>query len=231
MNSIQDGDFEEGVRQMNRVLAVRGQVVPATGAPVTLHARLLDGTEVTGQSEIGRSLKIDRVWLTPEEVTASEDARKAIDEADLIVIGPGSLYTSIMPSLLLPEMMSAVRRSKAIRLYVCNVATQRGETQGYDLSDHLEALERHAGSDWIDVVLANNRFKARRRGIGVAPVKLRWPPVTTDPTAAPPRLILDDVVDPDNSHHHDSAKLAVAIMRMYERETYERRRPRSVRTA
>jgi uncharacterized cofD-like protein len=232
MNSIQDGDFEEGVRKMNRVLAVRGQVVPATGTPVTLHAMLLDGTEVTGQSEIGRSTKIDRVWLTPEDVTASEDARKAIEEADLIVIGPGSLYTSIMPSLLLPELMRAIRGSKAIRLYVCNVATQRGETQGYDLADHLAALERHTGPGWIDVVLANNRFKARRRGgTKVASVKLRWPPATADLHAAPPRLILDDVVDAENSHHHESARLAAAIMRMYERETYERRRPSSARSA
>jgi uncharacterized cofD-like protein len=232
MNSIQDGDFEEGVRKMNRVLAVRGQVVPATGTAVTLHARLQDGSEVTGQSEIGRSTKIDRVWLTPQDVTASEDARKAIDEADLIVIGPGSLYTSIMPSLLLPELMGAIRSSKAIRLYVCNVATQRGETQGYDLSDHLAALELHTGPGWIDVVLANNRFKARRRGgTKAAPVKLRWPPVTADVYSAPPRLILDDVVDAENSHHHESARLAAAIMRMYERETYERRRPRSARSA
>jgi uncharacterized cofD-like protein len=232
MASVQGDDFEEGVRQMNRVLAVRGQVVPATGTAVTLHARLLDGAEVVGQSEIGKSTKIDKVWLTPEDVSASDDATRAIDEADLVVIGPGSLYTSIMPSLLLPELLAAVRASEAVKLFICNVATQKGESQGYDLSDHLAALERHTGSGWIDVVLANNRFDARRPGgYAAAPVKLRWPPVTARPDVALPRLVLEDVVDADNAHHHDSSKLAAAVLRAYERETYGRRRPRVSRTA
>ncbi|MGA2513616.1 MAG: gluconeogenesis factor YvcK family protein [Candidatus Limnocylindrales bacterium] len=232
MASVQGDDFEEGVRQMNRVLAVRGQVVPATGSAVTLHARLLDGAEVTGQSEIAKSFAIDRVWLTPENVVAGDDARRAIEEADLIVIGPGSLYTSIMPSLLLPELLGAVRSSGAVRLYVCNVATQKGETQGYDLADHVVALERHTGTGWIDVVLANNRFDAKRPGgYGAEPVRLRWPPVASFPDAAPPRLVLEDVIDPDNAHHHDPARLATAVMHVYERESFGRRRSRAARTA
>jgi uncharacterized cofD-like protein len=232
MSSVQGDDFEEGVRQMNRVLAVRGQVVPATGTPVTLHARLVGGAEVTGQSEIAKSSKIDRVWLTPDNVAASEDARHAIDEADLIVIGPGSLYTSIMPSLLLPELLDAVRSSSAVKLYVCNVATQKGETQGYDLADHLAALEAHTGAGWIDAVLANNRFDAKRPGgYGAEVVKLRWPPASVLGATATPRLVLEDVVDPDNAHHHDPARLATAVMHVYERESYGRRRSRVPRTA
>ena len=232
MASVQGDDFEEGVRQMNRVLAVRGQVVPATGTAVTLHARLLGGVEVAGQSEIARSTHIDRVWLTPENVRAGDDATRAIEEADLVVIGPGSLYTSIMPSLLLPELLAAVRASSAVKLYVCNVATQKGETQGYDLADHLTAIERHTGPGWIDVVLANNRFNARRPGGYVAQaVKLRWPPTTIYSDATMPRLVLDDVVDPDNAHHHGSAQLAAAVMRIYEAESYGRRRSRVPRTA
>jgi uncharacterized cofD-like protein len=232
MASVQGDDFEEGVRQMNRVLAVRGQVVPATGSAVTLHARLLSGVEVAGQSEIAKLSGIDRVWLTPANVPAGEDARRAIDEADLIVIGPGSLYTSIMPSLLLPELRAAVRSSTAVKLYVCNVATQKGETQGYDLTDHVAALERHTGGGWIDVVLANNRFDAKRPGgYEAEPVKLRWPPVAALPDSAMPRLVLEDVVDPDNAHHHDPARLATAVMHVYERESYSRRRSRVPRTA
>jgi uncharacterized cofD-like protein len=232
MASVQGDDFEEGVRQMNRVLAVRGQVVPATGTPVTLHARLVGGAEVTGQSEIAKSSRIDRVWLTPDKVAASDDARHAIDEADLIVIGPGSLYTSIMPSLLLPELLDAVRSSSAVKLYVCNVATQKGETQGYDLADHLAALEAHTGTGWIDAVLANNRFDAKRPGgYGAEVVKLRWPPASVFGATATPRLVLEDVVDPDNAHHHDPARLATAVMRIYERESYGRRRSRVPRTA
>jgi uncharacterized cofD-like protein len=232
MTSVQGDDFEEGVRQMNRVLAVRGQVVPATGTVVTLHARLLSGAEVTGQSEIAKSTKIERVWLTPENVAAGDDARRAVEEADLIVVGPGSLYTSIMPSLLLPELLAAVRASAAVKLYICNVATQRGETQGYDLADHVGALERHTGAGWMDVVLANNQFEAKRPGgYGAEAVKLRWPPAAVLSEPAMPRLVLEDVVDPENAHHHDAARLAAAVMRIYERESFERRRSRVSRTA
>jgi uncharacterized cofD-like protein len=187
---------------------------------------------VTGQSEIAKSPKIDRIWLTPEDVTAGDDAIRAIEEADLVVIGPGSLYTSIMPSLLLPELFAAVRASAAVRLYICNVATQRGETQGYDLADHVGALERHTGPGWIDAVLANNQFEARRPGGYVAePVKLRWPPATIHSETALPRLVLDDVVDPDNAHHHDPARLAAAVFRVFERESFGRRHSRISRTA
>jgi uncharacterized cofD-like protein len=232
MSSVQGDDFEEGVRQMNRVLAVRGQVVPATATAVVLHANLVDGSEVVGQSAIAKCTGIDRVWLTPEDVAACDDAPKAISEADLIVIGPGSLYTSILPSLLLPAITAAIRASQAIRVFVCNVATQPGETQGYDLTDHLSAIERHTGSGILDVVLANNEFGARRPGTYAAePVRLRWPPASVWPASNTPRLVLDDVVNPDNAHHHDPARLAAAIMRIYERESMVRRRSRTVRSA
>ena len=104
MTAVEDGDFEEGVRQMNRVLAVRGQVVPASPTPLVLHASLQDGTEVVGQSKIGATTGIERVWLAPAGVAASADAVAAIAEADLLVIGPGSLFTSVLPALLLPEI-------------------------------------------------------------------------------------------------------------------------------
>ena len=227
MSSVQGGDFEEAVRQMNRVLAVRGQVVPSTGIPVVLHASLVDGADVVGQSAIAKASGIDRVWLEPEGVAAGEDACKAISEADLIVLGPGSLYTSILPSLLLPDITQAVRVSPAVKLFVCNVATQAGETQGYDLADHLAAIERHTGPGLLDVVLANNEFGARRPGSYEAqPVRLRWPPASVWPSASTPRLVLDDVVDADNAHHHDPERLAASVMRVYDRESLSRRRSR-----
>ena len=232
MNSVQGGDFEEAVRQMNRVLAVRGQVVPATATPVVLHAQLLDGSVVTGQSEIGKTTRIDRVSITPEGVTACEDAIKAIEEADMIAIGPGSLFTSIMPSLLLDQITDAIRRSAALRVYICNVATQNGETWGFDLVDHVAAIEKHVGPGLLDVVLANNKFDARRRGgYEAQPVKLRWPPIRALGGLPMPRLVLDEVVDAENAHHHDPARLAAALMRVYEREAFGRRRSRISRTA
>ena len=221
MTAVQDGDFEEGVRQMNRVLAVRGQVVPASSTPLVLHAALRDGTEVVGQSRIAATSGIERVWLTPDGVSASADAIAAIAEADLLVIGPGSLFTSVLPSLLLPEIRAAVLASEAPRIYVCNVATQPGETSGFDLADHVEAFERHAASGILDVVLANHRTVAPPSGEGLGDaIRLRWPP----DVERPPRLVLDDLVDPDDPRHHDPARLASAIIRIAERDGTLRRR-------
>ncbi|MEI7744616.1 MAG: gluconeogenesis factor YvcK family protein [Chloroflexota bacterium] len=222
---IEDGDFEEGVREMNRVLAVRGRVVPATGTVLTLCARLTDGTEVDGQSRIARSSGVDRVWVEPADVRPTEDALRAIEEAEIIVLGPGSLYTSILPALLVPGIREAIAASGALVVFACNVATQPGETGGYDLADHVEALGRHDCAHLPDVVLANNRFDAAPpEGWLGEPVRLRWPPSTRAP-----RVMLDDLVDPVNAHHHDPARLATAVMAAWEREGGHKRRPRDVR--
>ena len=221
MTAVEDGDFEEGVRRMNRILAVRGQVLPVSPTPLTLHARLDDGSVVDGQSRIMRTSGIDEVWLTPRDVSPSQDAIAAIAEAELLVLGPGSLFTSLLPSLLIPDIRDAVRDSTALRVYVCNVATQPGETIGYDLSDHLERLTGHTGPGLVDVVVANNQFATKPKpDWNAEPVRLRWP-AGVSPV---PRLVLDDVVDPDNPHHHDPARLASALLRVFERESVARRR-------
>ena len=228
MTAIQGGDFEEGLRQMNRVLAVRGQVLPATAVPLTLHAELADGSIVDGQSRIAQQPSIARAWISPTDVRASEDALAAIAEADLIVLGPGSLYTSLLPSLLLVEIRDAVAAASALRIYVCNVATQPGETTGFDLAAHVEALVAHAGVGILDAVLANNQFGVRvPADYAAEPVRLRWPPAL----ATAPLLVLDDVVDPDHAHHHEPVLLAAAVLRMYERESGARRRAGVARTA
>jgi uncharacterized cofD-like protein len=228
MTAVEDGDFEEAVRKMNRVLAVRGQVVPASPTPLVLHAALRDGSEVVGQSRIAATSGIARVWLTPEGVDASTDAIAAINDADLLVIGPGSLFTSVLPSLLLPEIRAAVLASAAPRIYVCNVATQPGETTDFDLADHVEALERHTAAGIVDVVLANNRTAQVPGGDTTGDtIKLRWPPNVE----RPPRLVLDDLVDPLDPRHHDPARLAAAIIRIAERDGSARRRGAVARTA
>ena len=145
---------------MNRVLAVRGRVVPATATVITLCARLQDGTEVDGQSRIARTNDVDRVWVTPEDVRPTDDALQAIADAELIVIGPGSLFTSLLPALVVPGIREAIAASGALVVFVCNVATQPGETGGFDLADHLDALDRHGAGHLPDIVLANNRFDA-----------------------------------------------------------------------
>ncbi len=221
MTAVEDGDFEEGVRRINRILAVRGQVLPATATPLTLHARLADGSIIHGQSHIMRTAGIERVWLTPEDVRPSEDALAAIAEADLIVLGPGSLYTSLLPSLLIPGIREALLAANAPRVFACNVATQDGETARYDLSAHVEALIAHTAPGLVDVVVANNHFAARAPQDWTAePVRLRWPPAV-DPV---PRLVLEDVVDPDNAHHHDPARLTEALVGVLDSEIGIRRR-------
>jgi uncharacterized cofD-like protein len=228
---MQDGDFEEAVREMNRVLAVRGRVVPATASVLTLHASLDDGTEVTGQSRIAKTNRVDRVWVTPTDCRPTEDALRAIAEAEVIVLGPGSLFTSLLPVLLVPGIAEAVDASGALVVFASNVATQPGETGGFDLADHLDVLARHGVGELADVVLGNNRFNAAPPpGWLGEPVRLRWPPAAT----RAPRLVLDDLVDPKNAHHHSSERLAAAIMQAWEHEGGHRRRPalaRAGRTA
>ncbi|HXQ96237.1 MAG TPA: gluconeogenesis factor YvcK family protein [Candidatus Acidoferrales bacterium] len=219
-----EGDFEEGVRQSNRVLAVRGQVVPAAPVPLTLHARLVDGREIHGQSVIARATGIERVWVTPSGVRATREVVDAIAEADCIVLGPGSLYTSLLPSLLIPEVRDAVATSRALRCYVCNVATQVGETEGYGLAAHIAALEAHAGASLVDVVLVNDNFLASRpEGDLSEAVRLDWVP-----PRAGPEVVRRAVVDLGNAHRHDSALLAAALLSIY--QDHARSRP-SLRVA
>jgi uncharacterized cofD-like protein len=221
MTAVEGGDFEDGVRLMNRILAVRGQVLPVSPTPLTLHATLADGTVVDGQSQVMRTAGIERVWLTPDDIKASEDALAAIAEADLVVLGPGSLYTSILPSLLIPAIRDAVLQTTAPRVFVCNVATQDGETTGYDLAMHVEALVAHTSPELVDIVLANDPGVGGAVAGGSAKaIRLRWPPSFTPA----PRLMLDDVLDRDNPHHHDPERLAAALIRTLELETGIRRR-------
>jgi uncharacterized cofD-like protein len=230
MTAVEGGDFEDGIRLMNRILAVRGRVLPVSPTPITLHARTTDGTVVDGQSHVMRTTDIERVWISPEDVEASEDALIAIAEAELIVLGPGSLYTSLLPSLLIPAIRDAILTAAAPRIFVCNVATQEGETTGFDLAAHVEALVAHTSPNLIDIVIANNQL-AGRPAVGETgasiddaeaprPVQLRWPP-----SVMPlPRLILDEVIDPGNAHHHDAARLATAVLSALEGEVGIRRR-------
>jgi uncharacterized cofD-like protein len=235
-----EGDFEEGVRQVNRVLAVRGQVIPASGRALTLHAHLEDGSQVDGQSLIARARGIERVWITPDAPPACAGAVEAILAADVVVIGPGSLYTSLLPSLLVPAIGDAVRRAPGVVIYASNVATQTGETEGYDLACHYLALERHTGPGIADVVLGNSALDARRSpGDPTGPVRLSWPPELSMrerpapglPALPEVALVLRDVVDPENAHFHQAEALAGAILEIAERHTSRRAFPAASRTA
>ena len=227
MTAIEGGDFEEGVRRMNRVLAVRGNVVPASATPINLVARTRDGVTVTGQSTIMRTAGIERVWIEPRNVAAAEDALAAIAAAEIVVLGPGSLFTSVLPVLLIPAIRRAVASAPGIRVYACNVATQVGETEGFDLADHVEALIAHTQPDIVDLVIANDRFDGEDAPWPADAVQPRWPPRVDHP----PHLATDGVASLVDPHHHDPERLASAILRAIEREGPSVRRERVARTA
>jgi uncharacterized cofD-like protein len=153
--------FEEAVKRMSDVLAVTGRVLPVTLEDVTLCAELEDGCIVCGESQIGHhasfdKCKIKRVYLEPTVAEPLDDVLDAINQADVIVLGPGSLYTSIIPNLLVRGICPAIKRSKALKLYVCNVMTQPSETEGYSVSDHIRALEEHSYTGIVDMCIVNN---------------------------------------------------------------------------
>jgi uncharacterized cofD-like protein len=227
MTALEGGDFEEGVRRMNRVLAVRGKVVPASATPINLVARMRDGTVVSGQSSIMRTAGIERVWIEPAEVDAAEDAVASIADAEIVVLGPGSLYTSVLPVLLIPQIRDAVAAAPGIRVYACNVSTQVGETEGMDLAEHVEALIAHTQPDLIDLVIANDRFNGEDAPWPTDAVQPRWPPAV-DPV---PHLSTEGVASRADPHHHDPERLAAAILRAIEREGPALRRGRSARIA
>ena len=150
------GDSHTAIRELSRVLALRGKVLPATLTPTVLGAEMADGEIVMGESRIPRQGKpIRRVFLEPPDCRALEEALLAIKEADLVVLSPGSLYTSIIPNLLVREIAAALAETPALVVYVCNVMTQPGETNGYTASDHLQAIIRHAGQDVVYLVIVN----------------------------------------------------------------------------
>ncbi|WHY85352.1 YvcK family protein [Neobacillus novalis] len=157
MTSI-TGNFVHAIQEMSKILNVHGKVLPAANQSVVLHAEMEDGAIVSGESKIPYSgKKIKRVYLTSKsEIRPLPETIQAIRQADLIIIGPGSLYTSILPNLLVPRLGDEVCRSNAKKVYICNLMTQAGETHGYTASDHVKALYSHMSCAFVDTVLVNN---------------------------------------------------------------------------
>ncbi|MEI4770453.1 YvcK family protein [Psychrobacillus sp. FJAT-51614] len=151
------GDFANAIREMSHVLKVHGKVLPAANQIVTLHAEFEDKTIISGESKIPQyGHKIERVFITPSEVKPLPETIKTILDADIIAIGPGSLYTSILPNLLVKDIKNAINQSKAKKVYICNLMTQAGETSNYSASDHVQALIDHVGENFLDTVLISN---------------------------------------------------------------------------
>lgn len=230
------GDFYDAVRASSQVLAIRGRVMPSTLDQVMLRAQLEDGRMVTGESVIGkanspiRRVFLERIGLESgdaAEIRPLGDAMRAIEEAEVIVLGPGSLYTSIIPNLLVPGVADAIRRSRALKIYVCNVMTEPGESDGYTASQHIKALIDHAGYGIVDICLVNNRpisdeMKVKYREQGAAQVEI---------DAAAQKLGVEvvqrDLLDENRSYvRHDPEKLAQVIGQLFlARRVYLERTP------
>jgi uncharacterized cofD-like protein len=179
---------------------------------VTLCAELEDAQNVRGESEISKSTQpIKRLYTVPEHPAAYPEAVKAILEADIVIVGPGSLYTSVLPNMIVEGISKAIAASDALKVYVCNVATQRGETDGFGVSDHVRALQRHLRTNPFHFVLANNNTASS--------IPEQWHVSAVRSDAAEwdgeARLVLADVVDEHNPLRHDPDKVSRVLMRLY----------------
>lgn len=204
------GSFEEAVAESGRVLGVRGRVLPATLHNVRLVADIElphqpGSVRVEGESAIPEMPgRVRRVWLEPNAPFAFPPAIRAILAADLIVIGPGSLYTSILPNLLVPDLLEAVRASRALKAFVVNIATQPGETSRYSVLDHIRVIEEHVGPNLMDVIVYNNFYDLP------LPNTSDW--VKLEHASGNYPLYGANLVDAEHPWRHDSEKLAQTLI-------------------
>ncbi|MGA2489888.1 MAG: gluconeogenesis factor YvcK family protein [Anaerolineales bacterium] len=212
------GSFEDAVAESGRALSVHGQVLPATLHNVRLVADVqLPQTEtevrVEGESQIPKAAgRVRRVWLEPNDASAYPPVIQAVLGADMIVIGPGSLYTSILPNILVRDLLEAIHSSRAVKLFVTNIATQPGETEEYTSSDHIHALEDLIGFELVDVIVCNSCYD------GELDRKVQWVRID-ESVARDSRLYCTDLVDRGNLVRHDANRLAQTLMALYNERT------------
>ncbi len=208
------GSFENAVVESGRVLSVNGQVLPSTLHNVMLVASMelphsLHEVRVEGESNIpAMAGRVRRVWLEPDTAPVFPPVINALLSADIIIVGPGSLYTSLLPNLLVPDLLASIRASRALKIYVCNIATQEGETDAFTAADHTHALENHVGGDVFDVILVNTNYQG-----GLNPTSV-WVKADEE-TLANERTYTADLADDSHPWRHDSEKLAQVIMNLY----------------
>ena len=221
LDGISDS-FDQAVARMSQVLAITGRILPVTNSNVQLEAAFENGTHVIGESKIfafkkEQDCRITHVRLLPEHPPALPAALEAISQAELIVLGPGSLYTSVIPNLLVDGVADAICESKAQKIYVCNIMTQEGETEGYTASDHVAALLEHSGPGLIDVCLCNNApvspaLLERYQAEGAAPIVIDRKAVETMGVELVSRPLASD--NPCYARH-SSQQLADALMELH----------------
>jgi len=225
MFKITDGDFNKAVEESSKVLAIRGKVVPSTVTNVHLVAEYNDGSITHGEAKIPRpGVPIKRVFLNPDDAKPTKEALDAIEEAEIIVMGPGSLYTSVIPNLIIHGVSDAIAKSPAFKIYVCNVMTQLGESEGYSASQHLKAIIEHSNRHAINACILNNspvpqealeRYKAENAYPVEADVeKIKEMGIKVHAT---------DLISFKDYVRHDSQKLISALIKVIETHRVIRR--------
>ncbi|MEG4804590.1 YvcK family protein [Microcoleus sp. ARI1-B5] len=216
------GDLEQAIAASSKVLAVRGEVLPATLSDVSLWAELSDGRRIEGESSITEANgKIVKIGCTPANPPALPRAVEALQEADFIIIGPGSLYTSVIPNLLVKEIADAIANSQVPRIYVCNIMTQPGETDGYSVADHIRAIDRACGRPLFDAVVVQGKVPSAKSLIRYSQENSY--PVVLDREAITQlgrRIVIANVMDEDKNTgliRHNSQRLAGMLLRWYGR--------------
>src|SRR6202051_4457553 len=216
------GDFAEAVRVSGEVLAIRGRIFPTTLANVSLEAVMTDGKIVLGETRIAKSgKKIRRLSLRPRQVRPLPEVLEAIRHANLILIGPGSLYTSILPNLLVSGVAEAIEKSSATRVFIANLMTQPGETEGFSLAEHVRVIYEHTRRKIIDWVVASNQTVSlevarRYRRRGAEPVRVD----IQDLQRLGVRCLLDNLLEEHGVVRHDAARLSQLLI-----EEFVERRP------
>lgn len=213
------GSFEQAVTESGRVLSVYGRVLPATLHDVRLVAdvqvsQMPSEVRVKGESKIPKAAgRVRRIWLEPNDAAAYPPTVQALLNADMIVIGPGSLYTSILPNLLVADLRAAIRSSKALKIYICNIVTQPGETDLYTCSDHVRAIEEQIGKGVLDILICNDNERSPMTINGV-----KWVEID-ERIRRDSRLYLADLRDPEAPWRHDAIRLAQTLMDLYNERT------------
>ena len=204
------GNFEEGLNQSAKILGAKGTVLPSSLDDIVLQAKLTDGSKVNGESLIPlKKGKISSVNLNPESAKGTDSAINALTKADLIIVGPGSLYTSLIPPLLVKDLTNVIKESSALKIYICNVATQKGETDGFSVYDHIVAIEQHTYKDIFDYIVADENDNTPITTHDETPITI------SKNDQDNPKVLQFDIKSAEHSLRHDSNKLSNCIKKIY----------------